>query len=96
MADNGDSEKRRAHELIEKLAPRQASAVVGLLEMMLDPVSRAIANAPIDDEPLGPEEEKAINESKEWLKHNKPILHEQILAELGITPEELDRFIKST
>lgn len=96
MAGNGDSEKRRAHELIEKLAPRQASAVVGLLEMMLDPVSRAIANAPIDDEPLDPEEEEAINESKEWLKHNKPIPHEQILAELGITPEELDRFIKST
>jgi len=45
MAENGESEKRRAHELIEKLAPRQASAVVGLLERMLDLVSRAIANA---------------------------------------------------
>ena len=96
MAGNGDTAKRRAHELIEKLAPKQASAVVGLLEIMLDPVSRAIANAPIDDEPLDPEEEKAINESKEWLKHNRPIPHEQILAELGITPEELNRFIKST
>lgn len=80
----------------EKLAPNQASAVVGLLEMMLDPVSRAIAKAPVDDEPLDPEEEKAVNESKEWLKYNKPIAHEQVLADLGITPEELDRFIKST
>jgi hypothetical protein len=96
MAGNGESEKRRAHELIEKLAPNQASAVVGLLEMMLDPVSRAIANAPVDDEALDREEEKAVNESKEWLKHNKPIPHEQVLADLGITPEELDRFIKST
>jgi hypothetical protein len=96
MAGNGESEKRRAHELIEKLAPRQASAVVGLLEMMLDPVSRAIANAPTDDKPLDPSEEKALSEAKEWLKHNKPIPHEQVLADLGITPEELDRFIKST
>ena len=96
MAGNGESEKQRAHELIEKLAPKQASAVVGLLEKMLDPVSRAIANAPIDDEPLDPEEEKAVNDSKEWLKHNKPIPHEQVLADLGITPEELDHFIKST
>ena len=96
MAGNGDREKRRAHELIEKLAPRQASAVVGLLEMMLDPVSRAIANAPIDNEPLDPREEKALNEAKEWLKHNEPSPHEQVLTELGITPEELDRFIKET
>jgi len=96
MAENGDREKRRAHELIEKLAPKQASAVVGLLEMMLDPVSRAIANAPIDNEPLDPGEENALNEAKEWLKHNKPIPHEQVLADLGITPEELDRFMKST
>jgi hypothetical protein len=96
MAGNGEAEKQRAHELIEKLAPKQASAVVGLLERVLDPVSRALANAPIDDEPLDPEEEKAVNESKEWLKHNKPIPHEQVLTDLGITPEELDRFIKST
>jgi hypothetical protein len=96
MAGNGENEKRRAHELIEKLAPRQASAVVGLLEMMLNPISRAIANAPIDNEPLDPREEKALNEAKEWQKHNEPIPHEQVLADLGITPEELDRFIKST
>src|SRR6266852_2124917 len=94
MAENGESEKRRAHELIEKLAPRQASAVVGLLEMMLDPVSRAIANAPTDNEPLDPREEKALNEAQEWLKHNKPIPHEQVLAELGITQKEIDRFMK--
>jgi hypothetical protein len=96
MAENGDREKERAKELIEKLAPRQASAIVGLLEKMLDPVSRAIANAPIDDEPLDPQEEKKINESREWSKNNKPIPHAQVMRELGITPAELDRFIKST
>jgi|SRR5580700_3514892 hypothetical protein len=29
----------------------QVSAIVQMIEAMLDPVSRAIANAPIDDEP---------------------------------------------
>jgi len=96
MTENGDPEKKRAKELIDKLAPRQASAVVGLLEKMLDPVSRAIANAPIDDEPLDPQQEQELNESREWSKNNKPIPHEQVMRELGITPEELDRFIKST
>ncbi len=84
--------KEHAHELIERLAPRQVTAVVGLLEAMLDPVSRSLANAPVDDEPLTAEEEKAIAEAREWLKHNPGIPHEQVLAELGITQEEIERF----
>ena len=64
-------------------------------ELVFDPVSRAITNAPIDDEPVTAEEEAAVEESREWLKHNKSIPHEQVLAELGITPEEIERFMKS-
>jgi hypothetical protein len=84
--------KEHAHELIDRLPPAQLSAVVGLLEVMLDPVSLAIANAPIDDEPLTPEEEKALGEAREWSKHNKGIPHEQVLAELEITQEEINHF----
>jgi hypothetical protein len=82
--------KEHAHELIERLPPTQVAAVVGLLEAMLDPVSRAIAHAPIDDEPLTREEEKALEEAREWRKHHQGIPHEQALAELGITQEEID------
>jgi hypothetical protein len=84
--------KEHAHELIERLAPSQVSAVVGVLEALLDPISRAIANAPIDDEPVTPEDEKALAEAREWLKHNAAIPHEQVLAEFGTTPEEIERF----
>jgi hypothetical protein len=84
--------KEHAHELINRLPPKQLTAVVGLLEAMLDPVSRAIATAPVDDEPLTPEEEKALAESEEWLKHHNPIPHEQVLAELGLTEEEIDKY----
>jgi len=86
------ADKERAHELIERLAPSHVTAVIGILEALLDPVSRAIANAPIDDEPVTKEEERALAESREWLKHNKPIPHEQVLAELGITQEEIDSY----
>ncbi len=65
MEGNGDNEKRRAHELIDRLEPKQASAVVGLLESILDRVSRAIANAPIDDEPVTAEEHASLEESRE-------------------------------
>jgi hypothetical protein len=88
MADT----KEHAYELIDRLPPTQLSAVVGLLEAMLDPVSRAIANAPIDDEPITPEEAKALDQAREWFKHNQGIPHEQVLAELGITQEEIERF----
>ncbi|MGA2856352.1 MAG: hypothetical protein ABSE40_05755 [Candidatus Sulfotelmatobacter sp.] len=84
--------KEHAHELIDKLAPSQVPAVIGILEALLDPVSRAIANAPIDGEPLTSQEEKALDEAREWSKHNKGIPHEQVLAELGVTQEEIDRF----
>jgi hypothetical protein len=92
MAPGSTSEKKQAHELIERLPPTQLSAVVGLLEAMLDPFARALANAPIDDEPVTMEEEKALAEAREWLKHNKGIPHEQVLAELGITQEEINNF----
>lgn len=85
-------DKQHAHQLIEKLDAGQLAAVTHLLEVMTDPVSRAIANAPVDDEPLTVEEEKAIEEARQWLRHNKPIPHEQVLAELGITPEEVEHY----
>jgi hypothetical protein len=68
VAHDSTHEKQQAHELIERLAPSQVSAVVGMLEAMLDPVSRAIANAPVDDEPVSEEEARALVASREWLK----------------------------
>jgi hypothetical protein len=85
-------QKQQMHAMIEQLAPEQLSALRRLLEVMLDPVSRAIRNAPTDNEPLSAEEEKALEEAREWLKHNKPIPHAQVLAELGITQEEIDNY----
>ena len=84
-------QKQHAHELVDRLDAGQLNAVVRLLEVMTDPVAHAIANAPIEDEPTSEEEIKALDEAREWLKHNKPIPHEQVLAELGITQEDIDR-----
>ena len=59
---------------------------------MIDPVTRSIANAPVDDEPLTSEDENALEEAREWMKHNKGIPHEQVLAELGISQAEIDNY----
>jgi hypothetical protein len=86
------ADKQHAHELIERLAPSQVPAAVGMLERLLDPVARAIANAPIDDEPLTADDAKALEEASEWSKHNKGTPHEEFLAELGIAQEEVDNY----
>ena len=89
MASAATNTRQQAHELIDRMAPSQVFAVVGLLETMLDPVSRAIANAPIDDEPETDEERKAVAASKTWMAEHpgQGIPQEEILAEFGLKPE---------
>jgi len=67
--------------------------VVSLLEVMLDPVSRAIANAPVDDEPETEAERQAVSESKAWFERNggQGIPHEEVLADFGLTPNDFNK-----
>jgi hypothetical protein len=92
MESNPQQERQQAHLYLDHLPDAQVSAVRGLLEAMLDPVSRALANAPIDDEPVTEEEEIAVAESREWFKHNPGIPFEQVVAELGFTMEEVKNY----
>jgi hypothetical protein len=76
------SDKRQhVHELIDRLPPAQLTAVAGLLESMLDP------------EQIGEEEERAVDEAKQWLRENggKGIPHEEILADFGLTMDDFRR-----
>jgi len=93
MALTSRDTKQQAHELIDRMSTNQVSAVVGLLETMLDPVSRAIANAPIDDEPETEDERRAVAESKAWMAEypGHGIPHEDILREFGLSPKDLNR-----
>lgn len=58
---------------------------------MLDPLSRALANAPIEDEEIDEDEERAMAEAREWLKHNTPIPNEEVLAEFGLTLDDFEK-----
>jgi len=84
--------RRHAHLLIDRLPETQLSALVGLLEAIVDPVAAALHNAPIDDEPVTEDEERAVQEAREWLKHNPGIPFEQVVAELGFTMEEVKNY----
>ena len=83
--------KEQAHELINRMAPGQVSAVVGLLEIMLDPVARAIANAPYDDEPVSEEEARDIEEGRAAYARGEVVSHDEVLAEFGLTTADFER-----
>ena len=82
-------DRQQAHQLLDQLDPGQFEAVVRLLEVMTDPANASIADAPIDDEPVSEEEERAVAASKEWFKHNAGIPFEDVVAELGFTMEQV-------
>jgi hypothetical protein len=83
------ADKQLAHKLIEHLAPDQVPAAIGMLERLLDPVARAIANAPIDDEPESEDEHNAVAKSKAWFKQRdgQGIPHEDVLADFDLSPD---------
>jgi hypothetical protein len=91
MAHAVTNPKQQAHELIDRISTAQGSAGVGLITSMLDPVDRAIANAPFEDEEISEEETRAVAASKAWLAEHpgEGIPHEEILREFGLSPEDL-------
>jgi hypothetical protein len=88
--------KEHAHKLIERLAPTQLTAVVGLLEVMLDPVAQAMANAPADDEPESELERSKVRESKAWFERSggKSVSNEEVLSDFGLTPNDFKNIQK--
>jgi hypothetical protein len=92
MSQDASHTKEQAHELIERLPPAQLAAVVGLLEAMLDPVSVAIATAPIDDEPETEEERRTATEAQEWFRHHSGIPFEDVLADFAVTVNDLNDY----
>ncbi len=91
MAQVVTNPKQQAHELIDRISAAQASALVGLITSMLDPVDRAIVNAPFEDEEIGQAETRAVAESKAWLAEHpgEGISYEELLAEFGLASEDL-------
>jgi hypothetical protein len=73
---------QHAHHLLGQLGPGQLAAVVHLLEAMVSPE---------DGDTLSDAERKAVAEADEWLKNNRPIPHEEVLAEFGLTMADWEK-----
>ncbi|MGP8244863.1 MAG: hypothetical protein ACLQVN_10145 [Bryobacteraceae bacterium] len=84
------TEKLHAHELIERLPGSQLATAIRLLEfMLLDPVARAVAMAPPDDEPVTEQDRSRFHAGRAWFaQHGKGTPMQEILAEFGLKPED--------
>lgn len=77
--------RERVHLLIDQLSEHElttAERVLTKLRHENDPVSRALANAPIDDEPLTPEEEAALTEGYADLAAGRTVSDDELWRRL--------------
>ena len=85
MKPNLDQERQRAHALLDMLPAEQLNAVRSLLEVMVEPLARSLALAPVDEEEITPETAAALDQARASLVRGEGIPHEEILREFGLT-----------
>src|SRR5204863_9014150 len=83
-------DKQRAHAPVDRVPADPMTAAVRFLEFLpLDPVDRALATAPVEDEEISEEEKQAVASSKEWFQHNDSIPFRQAASNLGLCTDPL-------
>ena len=70
------------------------SAAARFLEFLpLDPVDRALATAPVEDEEISEEEGQAVARPKEWFQHNEGIPFGQAATDPGFAMEQFPKVL---
>jgi hypothetical protein len=73
--------KQQLRERVEALTEEQAAETLRLLDQRTDSLTRLLDNAPIDDEPVTPEEEVLIAEANADIAAGRTIPLAEILRE---------------
>lgn len=85
MDANLNQERQQAHALLDMLPAEKLNAVRSLLEVMVEPLSRSLALAPVEDEEIAPETAAALDRARASLARGEGIPHEEILREFGLS-----------
>ena len=78
-------QRQQAHLLLDVLPEEKLSAIHSLLEVMVEPLSRSLALAPLDDEELRPEMAAALERASASLARGECVTHEELLREFGLS-----------
>ena len=77
-------QRQQAHALLDVLPAEKLTAVRRLLEVMVEPLSRSLALAPVEDEEITPETAATLDRARASLHRGEGIAHEEILREFGL------------
>ena len=86
--ENVTEQRQHVHAYIDRLPGDQLLAVCSLLETMLSPLDRRLALAPIDDEPVTPEDIAGIQAAVASLDAGRSVPMEDVLADFGLTMDD--------
>jgi hypothetical protein len=75
--------KEHAHALLDMLPEEKLTAVVGLLEVMVEPLSRSLASTPIEEEEITPDTAAALERARASLARGEGIPHKDVRREFG-------------
>jgi len=84
MGADATQERQQAHALLDMLTQEKLSAVRSLLEVMVEPLSRSLASAPVEEEEVTPETAAALDRARASLARGEGIPHHDILREFGM------------
>jgi hypothetical protein len=84
MGADATQERQQAHALLDMLPQEKLSAVRSLLEVMVEPLSRSLASAPVEEEEVTPETAAALDRARASLARGEGIPHHDILREFGM------------
>ena len=84
MALDFNQERQQAHALLDMLPAGKLNAVRSLLEVMVEPLTRSLALAPVEEEEITPDTAAALERARASLARGEGIPHEEVLREFGL------------
>ena len=84
MGTDVTQERQQAHALLDMLPMEKLTAVRSLLAVMVEPLSRSLASAPVEEEGITSETAAALDRARASLARGEGIPHEDILREFGL------------
>lgn len=77
-------ERQQAHALLDLLPPEKLNAVRSLLEVLVEPPTRSLSLATVEEEEITPETAAALDRARASLVRGEGIPHDEIRREFGL------------
>jgi hypothetical protein len=85
MEPNLTQARQQAHALLDMLPDEKLNVVRNLLEVIVEPLSRSLALASVEEEEITPETAAALDRARASLNRGEGAPHDEIRREFGLS-----------